>query len=385
MARTTSRRLDVTPQLPTFQDVVNSVSEQEYRNAMQNPRKVQEDWDKFKVSQGSGRDLTMVSDYDPRSRVSNLKIAKNASHPSELVRATHEMGMNLQPAASSGLFEACSGCRTPQCTKACNAQSGKYGIKGGAPVRARQTRSAYWAADPANAGALMVMEARRGARLAREQGMIPAMRTNMWQDTDWTETTLAGPLIGDFEAKGSTDPDATGLAKDYPLMTHSNYTKKTMNRVLRPGEKEPEHSMPFTNYKLTGSISEQTPVERVRQRHAAGLTTQAVFWLKPTEAKPEKFVMQDKHGNRQEFDVYDADEHDARMHDVALGQGGKTGGLRVKQSEGVRSLKGSMDESGFIRPVHPDIPVGKPGGIWKEYASPDVMARQPQRTARKKK
>jgi hypothetical protein len=370
-----AKKLQVTPKLPTLQDIANSVSETEYRQAIAQPKKVMEDWDKFKKSRGGGAGLTMISDIDPEAKSTNLKIAKNANHPSELVRATHQMSMSLANADTSGVFEGCHGCRTPECTALCNSHSGHYGMEKGTANRAKQVRSAYWAENPQFAGALAVIQSRRGARAAREIGMIPAMRSNMWTDVPWHKTTLAGPWIADFEGKGSTDSEAIGLAKDHPLMTHMNYTKEKMNRVLRPGEKEPEADAP-SNYYLTGSISEQTPTKRVQQRHDAGLTTQAALWLGKDEPKPERWVMQDPHGNEAEFDLYDADNTDARMHDVARGFAGKTGGLTVKRTAGLKTMEGAATESSFVRPVRPDIPVGQPGGIPKQYASPDVIQRQ---------
>jgi len=369
------KSIQVTPKPPALQDIVNSVSEAEYRQAIAEPRKVMADWDKFKTSRGAGAGLTMISDIDPEAKSTNLKIAKNASHPNELIRATHEMGMSLANADTSGLFEGCHGCRTPECTALCNSHSGHYGMPKGSANKAKLVRSAYWAENPQFAGALAVLQSRRGARAAREIGMIPAMRSNMWTDVPWHKTTLAGPWIADFEGKGSTDPEATGLAKQHPLMTHSNYTKETMNRVLRPGEKEPEADAP-SNYILTGSISEQTPTKRVQQRHDAGLTTQAALWLGEDDPKPERWTMRDAHGNEAEFHLYDADAYDARLHDTALGHAGQTGGLRGKRTKGLESLVGKATESSFIRPVHPDIPVGQPGGIPKKYASPDVIQRQ---------
>ena len=369
------KKIEVTPQLPALQDIVNSVSESEYRSAIAQPKKVIDDWNLYKRSRGGGAGLSMISDTDPGEKSTNLKIAKNATHPDELVRSTHQMSMSLANATSSGRFEGCSGCRTPICTQLCNSKSGHYGMPGGSAERAKQIRSGYWADNPQFAGAIAVIQSRKGARNARELGMIPALRSNMWTDVPWHKTTLAGPWIADFEGKGSTDPEAIGLAKQHPLMTHMNYTKEKMNRVLRPGEKEPEADAP-SNYYLTGSISEQTPTKRVKQRHDAGLTTQAALWLGEDDPKPERWVMQDAHGNEEEFHLYDADNTDARMHDTARGFAGQTGGLRVKRTEGLKAMEGAATESGFVRPVRPDIPVGQPGGIPKKYASPDVLQRQ---------
>ena len=99
--------IKVTPQLPTLQDIVNSVSESEYRSAIARPKEVMDDWDLYKKSRGGGKDLAMISDTDPTAKSTNLKIAKNASHPNELVRSTLEMGMSLSNATSSGRFEGC--------------------------------------------------------------------------------------------------------------------------------------------------------------------------------------------------------------------------------------------------------------------------------------
>ena len=367
--------IKVTPQLPTLQDIVNSVSESEYRSAIARPKEVMDDWDLYKKSRGSGKDLAMISDTDPTVKSTNLKIAKNASHPNELVRSTLEMGMSLSNATSSGRFEGCSGCRTPQCTALCNSKSGHYGMLGGSAEKAKQTRSGYWADNPQFAGALAVIQSRRGARSARDLGMVPALRTNMWVDVPWHKTTLAGPWIHDFNEKGSTDSGAVGLAKEHPLLTHTNYTKETMNRVLRPGEKEPEADAP-PNYYLTGSISEQTPTKRVKQRHDAGLTSQVALWLGKKDPKPERWVMEDAHGNQEEFHLYDADDSDARLHDASRGFAGQTGGLRVKETAGLKEMLGTVSENHFVRPVRPDIPVGQPGGIPLKYASPDVLQRQ---------
>jgi hypothetical protein len=42
--------IKVTPQLPTLQDIVNSVSESEYRSAIARPKEVMDDWDLYKKS-----------------------------------------------------------------------------------------------------------------------------------------------------------------------------------------------------------------------------------------------------------------------------------------------------------------------------------------------
>jgi hypothetical protein len=64
------------------------------------------------------------------------------------------------------------------------------------------------------------------------------------------------------------------------------------------------------------------------------------------------------------------------MHDTARGFAGQTGGLTVKHTAGLKAMEGAATESGFVRPVRPDIPVGQTGGIPKKYASPDVLQRQ---------
>jgi hypothetical protein len=308
----------------------------------------------------------------PRRRAwQNTKILKNLEHPDPRVRATHQMGMSLAHADTSGIFDSCSGCRTPECTTLCNAESGHAGIgspENNAVIQAQKIRSAYWAENPQYAGALAIMESRKGARLARSSGMIPVLRGNMWSDVPWHQTTMAGPWIHDFNIKGSRDNEAIGLAKAYPYLTHSNYTKQTMNRVLRPGEREFDYDVP-ANYRLTGSISEQTPVERVRQRVDAGKTAQAVVWAKDGQKKPKQWDMVDRHGNRQTFSTYDSDTHDVRFLDEYMGHGGKVGLLRHKITPGFRRSGYKAGPSSFIRPLNPDASIGSAEGIPTKYSN----------------
>lgn len=357
--------------LPSLTDIVNSVSESEYRSAMENPLKVEKDWNDFKKSRGSGAGLTMISDMDPRKTSANRKIAKNASHSELLVSHTHQMGMSLAQATSSGSFDACAGCRTPECTKLCNATGGHMARPNSAAELAKQTRSAYWAENPQFAGALAVQQTRSGARASRELGLIPAIRSNMWSDVPWHRTTLAGPWVADFDQPGSADMGAIGLAKTHPLLTHTNYTKETMNRMLRPGEGEPEDSAP-SNYTLTGSISEQTPVGRVQQRAAAGRTSQAVVWAGTKQAKPSSWTMEDSSGARGTFPAYDSDTYDARMHDESFGHGGKVGLLRHKQTKGGYHGMAATNSS-FVHPLDPDAPVGSPTGIHAGYSEVKML------------
>jgi len=360
-------------------DIVNSVSEAEYRaplSTFEGQDKVQKDWDLFKKSHPlkGGRGLQMISgSQGPGSKEKawqNAKILKNAEHSDPRIRATHQMGMALAHADTSGIFDSCSGCRTPECTALCNAESGHAGIgnpEDNTVLKAQKIRSAYWAENPQFAGALAIMESRKGARSARTHGMIPVLRGNMWSDVPWHETTIAGPWIHDFNIRGSRDNEAIGLARDYPYLTHSNYTKQTMNRVLRPGEREPDYNAP-ANYKLTGSISEQTPVERVAQRLAAGKTAQAVVWATKKQQKPTQWDMVDRHGNRQTFPSYDADTHDVRFLDKNLGHEGKVGLLRHKLTPGFKKSEYKAGPSSFVRPINPDAPAGSREGIPAKYA-----------------
>lgn len=372
------RKIEVTPSgihiardTPTLQEIVNSVSEADYRDAISNIADVQAHWDKFKVDQGSGEGLTMISGIHPDEKW-NLKVGKNASHPNPIIRATHQMGMSLSPGESGGI-ETCSNCRTAQCTAICNAYSGKGAIPGGSVQRAQETRTSYWREHPQFAGALAVHESARGSAMARAIGMIPALRTNMWSDVNWAKTNLRGPWIEDFEEKAGSR--AEGLAKDYPLLTHTNYTKETANRILRPGEEEPEVGLP-TNYSLTMSISDQTPVQRVRQREASGRTSRAVIWATPSQEKPDKWVMEDTSGDRETFNSFDADVLDAVMHDSTIGNRG-VGLLRQKQTRGLESLKGQMGRSSMVKPLDPDAPVGSRTGVPLPYASSELLKSNP--------
>lgn len=359
--------------IPSLTDIINSVSESEYRQAMSTRvarQAVYDDWDRFKVSKGGGAGLTMVSGMDPNAAAFNTKIAKNASHPHEKINVVHEMGVSLAHATTSGLFDACAGCKTTECEKLCNAESGRAGMgprKDNVVIRAQNIRSAYWAENPQLAGALTVMQARQGARAARAEGLVPAMRFNMWSDVHLPTTTLAGPFVHDLSALGKTDPDAIGEAKKAPMLTHTNYTKRTMNRVLRPGEKEFDADNP-ANYIETGSISEQTPVKRVQQRVDAGKTAQAAVWATPSQQKPSPWIMEDNFKNRGTFLTYDADESDTRFRDEELGYGGRVGLLRHKLTPAFKKSEYSFGPSSFIRPLDPDAPAGSPTGIPTKYA-----------------
>lgn len=370
------RKIEVTPEgvnysedTPLLQDIVNTVPESDYRDAMANIEDVQAHWDKFKVEHGSGPDLTMISGIQPDTQW-NLKVSKNAMHPSEAVRASHQMGMSLSPGDTSGGLETCGNCRTAQCTAICNAFSGKGGIAGGSVQRAQLTRTEYWKQHPQFAGALAVSESRRGAAMARAIGRIPVLRTNMWSDVNWAKTNLRGPWIEDFEEIAGPRR-AEGVAANYPLLSHSNYTKETANRVLRAGENEPEVGLP-SNYFLTMSVSEQTPVERVRQRHESGRTSRAVVWATQTQEKPTEWTMVDRSTDRETFPSFDADILDAVMHDRAIGNVG-VGLLRQKQTKGLRTLVGQMTPSSMVRPIDPDAPVGSRTGIPVKYASPQTI------------
>jgi len=206
------------------------------------------------------------------------------------------------------------------------------------------------------------------------------MRFNMWSDVHLPSTTLAGPFIHDLSALGKKDPEAIGAAKSAPMLTHSNYTKRTMNRVLRPGEKEFDADNP-ANYIETGSISEQTPVKRVQQRIDAGKTAQAPVYATPSQEKPSTWTMQDSHGNRGTFKSYDADESDTRFLDIDLGHGGKVGLLRHKLTPAFRESDYKSGPSSFVRPLDPDAPVGSPTGIPAQYAqtTPVSLSRKPSR------
>jgi hypothetical protein len=367
--------------LPSLTDIINSVSESEYNQAMstRNSRQaVFKDWNKFKTSKiipgynkPGGKGLTMVSGMDPDDDAFNAKIAKNATHPNSKINVVHEMGVSLAHADTSGIFDACAGCKTAECEKLCNAESGHGGIhkegKDNAVIRAQKIRSAYWAENPQFAGALTIMQARKGASAARAEGLVPAIRFNMWSDVHLPSTTLAGPFIHDLSGLGKKDPEAIGAAKMVPMLTHTNYTKRTMNRVLRPGEKEFDADNP-KNYIETGSISEQTPVKRVQQRVGAGKTAQAPVWATPSQVKPNTWTMQDSHGNRGTFKSYDADASDSRFLDEELGYGGQVGLLRHKLTPAFRESNYKAGPSSFVRPLDPDAPVGSPTGIPKKYA-----------------
>lgn len=379
--------------LPSLTDIINSVSESEYnqaRSTRNNQRAVRADWNKFKVSRGGGAGLTMVSGLGTETEGAgfNAKIAKNAAHPHSKINVVHEMGVSLAHATTSGIFDACAGCKTAECEKLCNASSGHAGIGpkgGGAPtiennavLRAQHIRSSYWAENPQFAGALTIMQARKGASAARADGLVPALRFNMWSDVHLPSTTLAGPLVHDLSALGKKDPEAIGAAKNAPMLTHTNYTKRTMNRVLRPGEKEFDADNP-KNYIETGSISEQTPVKRVQQRIDAGKTAQAPVYATPSQEKPSTWTMQDSHGNRGTFESYDADAHDARFRDIDLGHGGQVGLLRHKITPAFRESGYTSGPSSFVRPLDPDAPVGSPTGIPAQYAqtTPVSVGRKP--------
>lgn len=363
--------------LPALTDIVNSVSESEYRQAMstRDSRKaVHDDWNKYKVSQGGGKGLTMISGIDPADAAFNIKIAKNLTHPNAKVNVVHQMGMSLAHADTSKVFDSCAGCRTPECTKLCNAESGHAGIgpaEDNSVLRAQKIRASYWAHNPQFAGALSVMESRKGASAARAEGLVPVMRANMWSDVPWHQTTLAGPWVHDLADLGKKDPEAIGASKTSPMLTHSNYTKRTMNRVLRPGEKEFDADNP-ANYFETGSISEQTPVKRVKQRSDAGKTSQAVVYASPKQEKPNTWTMQDSSGARGTFKSYDADTSDARYLDADLGHGGKVGLLRHKLTPAFRKSDYKSGPSSFVRPIDPDAPVDSPTGIPKQFAQTPV-------------
>lgn len=374
------RKIEITPSgiqiardLPTLEEVANSVSEADYRDAIANPADVLAHWNKFKTERGGGSGLSMINDIDPSSPSTNTKIAKNAFHPSPLVRGTLQMGMALAQADSSGVIETCGKCRTPQCTAICNGSSGKMAIKGGTAEQAKQIRTQYWAEHPQYAGALAVIQSRQGAAAARSVGMIAALRTNMWQDANWAKTNLRKPWIEDMEEKAGSRGE--GVAADFPLLTHMNYTKETANQVLRPGQHEPEVGLP-SNYKLTLSISEQTPTERVRQREASGGTSHAVVYAKPTQEKPDTWTMEDKSGDRETFKSFNADNMDAIMHNASIGNVG-VGLLRQKQTRGLEALKGTMGRSSMVRPLDPDAPVGSPTGVPLAYASPELLESNP--------
>lgn len=377
--------------LPSLTDVINSVSESEYRQAINNRTEVFKDWNKFKTSKiipgynkPGGNTLSMVSGMDPEEIAFNAKMAKNAAHPNSKINVVHQMGVSLAHADTSGLFDACAGCKTAECAKLCNAESGHGGIhkegKDNAVIRAQRIRSAYWAENPQFAGALTVMQARKGARNARAEGMVPAIRFNMWSDVHLPSTTLAGPFVHDLSELGAKDPEAEGAAKYAPMLTHTNYTKRTMNRVLRPGEKEFDADNP-TNYVETGSISEQTPVKRVQQRIDAGKTAQAPVYATPSQKKPSTWTMQDSHGNRGTFKSYDADESDVRFRDAELGYSGQVGLLRHKLTPAFRESDYKSGPSSFVRPLDPDAPVGSPTGIPAQYAqtTPVSVSRKPSR------
>lgn len=349
--------------LKSLREIVNSVSEHEYRTAINNPLKVLSDWDKFKVDKGGGRFLTMITDIDPRDRASNSKIGKNRNSEHLMIRQTHQMSMALAQADSSGVFEACHGCRTKQCSLLCNARSGHMRIEHGTAERAKKIRSMYWAENPQFAGALAVIESRKGALLAGSLGLIPIIRSNTWSDVPWYLTTLAGPWIHDFTQDNA---DFIGLAAEYPMLSHSNYTKHTASRNLKPGEKEPDEAAP-PNYYMTLSINENTPVARIRARIASGRTAIAVVWATPNTPLPQEWTMVDRWGKRETFPCYNANLDDARIHDAEVGRHG-VGLLTKKTVNNLPLFKGMAEVSSFIRPIDPDAPVGSKFGIPKEYA-----------------
>jgi hypothetical protein len=374
------RKIDVTPSgisvvkdLPTMEEVVNSVPTSDYEDAISNAPDVMAHWNRFKVERGGGRGLDMISGVIP-GKDYNTKISKNATHSSMLVASTHQMAMSLAQGSTSGLMETCGGCRTPGCTSICNGSSGKMAINSGdnTAERAKQIRTAYWSEHPQMAGALAVIQSRQGAAAARSIGMIPALRTNMWQDVDWTKTNLRGPWIDSMEENAGPHR-AEGIAQDFPLMSHTNYTKDTFNRNLRPGESEPDAKFP-RNYSITGSVSELTPMQRIRDRLAAGGTMHGVFWATKTQPKPSEITMEDRSGDRETFPAFDADNMDAIMHNRAIGNVG-IGMLRHKQTAGLRELEGNATTSSMVRPIDPDAPVGSRTGIPTKYATEELIAR----------
>jgi hypothetical protein len=144
-----------------------------------------------------------------------------------------------------------------------------------------------------------------------------------------------------------------------------------MNRVLRPGEQEPEAHFP-SNYVITGSISERTPVERVRQRLASGGTMHGIVWATQTQEKPSQWTMEDTTGDRETFSSFDADTLDAILHNKAIGNVG-VGLLRHKQTAGLQTLKGQATTSSMVRPLDPDAPIGSRTGIPKAYAARELV------------
>lgn len=398
------RIISVTPQgisykpgLRTLEEHINSVPEEDYRDAIANPMDVLDHWNIYKQTKSpqgykGGPGLTMVSDISPMSnpKSSNHKLSMNASNPNHIIRNSWEMGVALSHADTSGVLDVCGSCRTPQCTALCNGRSGHYAVspdsKAGGASRAQQLRTNYWADYPQMAGALTVIQARSGAREAQSMGLIPILRANMYQDVDLPNTTLGGPLVHDFNEIAGTR--AEGLSSQFHMLEHSNYTKNTMNRALKPGESEPDANYP-DNYNVTASASETTPIKRIMQRHAAGGTTHVPFWASSKGEKPSSVTLEDKHGDRGTFPMFNADNMDAVMHNKALGNTG-IGAMGLKMVPGMKDIEGKMTPSSFIRPLDPDAPVGSPMGIPEKYASPEtkeklgVVQKPTRKTAPKK-
>lgn len=330
--------------LPSATDILNSVSEAEYRTY--DVSRAMAEWQSYKASHPLGghraRNLTLTS-----SGEDNTKMRKNADHPNPMMRATDEIALNLSQDVSSGIVNTCAGCSTPGCRAMCNAESGKFGMPLDAATahaaRGKHLRTGFLVENPAAFGALLAHELRQRTYASRSIGRIPVARLNTWSDIPWHKTTLGPIIMGDMS---TPHRDAIGEWKNQPALYHANYTKEY---TLGDQWKSPD--LVYPNNYLGHSVSELTQVPLIKQGLDEGATFFVPVEMKPSQEKPEELTVSDRQGRAVSAPSFDADTADAIIFH------GRPAALGVLRNKVTPSWKGGAGNiHGFIRSLRPEGP-----------------------------
>lgn len=265
---------------------------------------------------------------------SSTKLEHNDTSGIGRVMTSQQWIQYLQPSTASGLKIAgatCNTCgsETKGCKGACLAGSGQLGLTGG--HIAKQARTSFAIEEPAQYLGLLHAEIGAKERAANRAGRSPVIRLNGTSDVGWHRIPAGEVLIG-----------------SRPTTQFSEYTKFNTRDVV-----DREDPIPYDNYHIIHSITENTTVPRIRQITGAGRNVAVPFAVKKGVDIPDAMTLTDKQGRSIDLPVVKenrqsvGDLHDMRHLDR------KEGGivaLRAKEiTQGGR--RGVFDTSGFIRPI----------------------------------
>lgn len=198
----------------------------------------------------------------------------------------------LAPAKISG-YEVCPR-RSEGCTKSCLYSSGRGKFSSVQNARIKRTKLFFEKRQLFID--MLKLDIRLLELMAKEKGMIPAVRLNGTSDIEWTRF---------------------GIMEEFPDVKFYDYTK-VLNRL---------HNLP-SNYYITFSKNESNDIDCMTALKM-GHNVSVVFSIGKSEQMPSTW---------QGAPVFDGDESDARFLDP---QGGYIIGLRAKGDA-------KKDKSGFV-------------------------------------